>query len=179
MINPSSDAEQANLLALADISQVVNSSLELDEVLCIVMDTIVRLTGAERGFLMLNNEQGDLSIRVARNWEHESIDPSEYAISRTIVNRVVVHGNAVLTTNAQEDPRFGGQEISSWHITCVPFFAYHCRPRPNLIGVIYADNRIRSGIFNEAESATCSRSLLTRRHCHRKCPSLRFCKPYS
>jgi adenylate cyclase len=150
LINPPPDAEQANLLALTDISQVVNSSLELDEVLCIVMDTIVRLTGAERGFLMLHNEQGDLAIRVARNWEHESIDPSEYAISRTIVNRVVALGNAVLTTNAQEDPRFGNQESIILQglrsILCAPL-----KVKGTLIGEIYADNRIRSGIFTERE----------------------------
>jgi PAS domain S-box-containing protein len=148
--NPPPDTEQANLLALADISQVVNSSLELDEVLCIVMDTIVRLTGAERGFLMLHNEQGDLAIRVARNWEHESIDPSEYAISRTIVNRVVAQGYAVLTTNAQEDPRFGNQQSIILQglrsILCAPL-----KVKGTLIGVIYADNRIRSGIFTERE----------------------------
>jgi hypothetical protein len=50
------EAEYYNLQALADIGQVVNSSLELNEVLRIVMDTIVRLTGAERGFLMLRED---------------------------------------------------------------------------------------------------------------------------
>ncbi len=99
------EEERKNLLALADIGQVVNSSLELSEVLRIVMDTIVRLTGAERGFLMLRDaSDGELSIRIARNWEQESINASEFAISRTIVNRVVSEGQALLTTNAQEDP---------------------------------------------------------------------------
>jgi multidrug efflux pump subunit AcrA (membrane-fusion protein) len=42
--------ELINLRALAEISQVVNSSLEVNEVLRIVMDTIIRLTGAERAF---------------------------------------------------------------------------------------------------------------------------------
>ena len=45
----------SHLQALAGIGQVVNSTLELDEVLQIVMDTIVRLTEAERGFLMLRD----------------------------------------------------------------------------------------------------------------------------
>ena len=52
--------EHNNLLALANVGQVINSSLELDEVLTIVMDNIVRLTKAERGFLMLRNEQGEM-----------------------------------------------------------------------------------------------------------------------
>ncbi len=59
------EAEHSNLWALADIGQVINSSLELDEVLRIVMDNIVHLTRAERGFLMLRNEKGEMVTRVS------------------------------------------------------------------------------------------------------------------
>ncbi len=92
--------ERKNLLALADIGQVINSSLNPNEVLRIVMDTIIRLTGAERGFLMLRDENGELTINLARNWEQESLEPSEFEISRTIINRVASLGQPVLTTNA-------------------------------------------------------------------------------
>jgi nitrate/nitrite-specific signal transduction histidine kinase len=61
------EAEHRNLVALANVGQVVNSSLELDEVLRIVMDNIVRLTRAERGFLMLRDENGQMVMRMARN----------------------------------------------------------------------------------------------------------------
>lgn len=141
-----------HLQALAGIGQVVNSTLEVDEVLQIVMDTIVRLTGAERGFLMLRDElsDGEMVIRIARNWEHESINQNEFAISRTVIQRVIDSGEAVLTTNAQEDPRFGGQEsiiaFSLRSILCVPLSV-----KSQLIGVIYTDNRIRTGIFSESE----------------------------
>jgi PAS domain S-box-containing protein len=142
--------QQDNLVALADVIQAINSSLEIDEVLRIVMDTIVRLTRAERGFLMLRDEQGDLVTRIARNWEQESIDSSEFAISRTIIDRVVTEGEPVLTTNAQEDPRFGSQESIIFYnlrsILCVPLKA-----KGELTGVIYTDNRIHAGIFSEAE----------------------------
>ncbi|HVM72485.1 MAG TPA: adenylate/guanylate cyclase domain-containing protein [Anaerolineales bacterium] len=144
------EEERIKLLALANTTQAVNSSLELDEVLQLVMDTIVRLTGSERGFLMLRDAKGEMSTPVARNWEQESINPNEFAISRTIIQRVIDTGEPVLTTNAQEDPRFGGQEsIVAYNlrsILCVPLKA-----RTELIGVIYADNRIRSGIFKEAD----------------------------
>jgi PAS domain S-box-containing protein len=56
----------------------------------------------------------------------------------------------VLTTNAQEDPRFGSQEsIIAYNlrsILCVPL-----KVKGEVTGVIYADNRIRTGIFTEAE----------------------------
>lgn len=142
--------ELKNLRALADISQVVNSTLELNEVLRIVMDTIVRLTGAERGFLMLRDNRGELSMRIARNWEQVSVNSSEFAISKTVINRVVTEGNPILTTNAQEDPRFDGQEsviaYSLRSILCVPL-----KVKGEITGVIYADNRIRTGLFSEAE----------------------------
>jgi adenylate cyclase len=149
------ETEHSNLLELAGIGQVVNSTLDLDSVLQIVMDTIVRLTRAERGFLMLRDEQNKLTTRIARNWEQESIDPSEFAVSRTIMERVVETGEPVLSTNAQEDPRFGTQTsiiaYSLRSILCVPL-----KVKDELIGLIYADNRIRSGIFSENE-----RDLLT------------------
>ena len=142
--------EQANLVALTEVSQVVNSSLEIDEVLRIVMDTIVRLTGAERGFLMLKDNDGQFVTRIARNWEQESLGSSEFAISRTVVSRVVSTGQPVLTTNASEDPRFGDKESIIIHnmrsIMCVPL-----KVKGDLTGVIYADNRFRAGIFTDSK----------------------------
>jgi GAF domain-containing protein len=142
--------EHSNMLALASTGQVINSSLELDEVLRIVMDNIVRLTRAERGFLMLRDDKGDMVTRMARNWEMESINPSELTVSRSIVGRVISSGEPVVTTNAQEDNRFIGQEsivaFNLRSILCVPLKA-----KNEMIGVIYADNRIRAGIFADSE----------------------------
>ena len=147
--------DHKNLVALADISQVVNSTLELNEVLRTVMDTIIRLTGAERGFLMLRDAEGKLVTPIARNWEQESIGSSEHLISQTIIERVVSEGLPVVTTNAQEDPRFGKQEsIIAYNlrsILCVPM-----KFKDQITGVIYTDNRIKSGIFSDAQ-----RNLLT------------------
>jgi adenylate cyclase len=141
--------EMHSMRSLAEIGQVVNSSLELDKVLQIVMDTIIQLTGAERGFIVLRNEEdGELSTRIARNWEQESLDPSEFAVSRTVIFRVINEGQPVLTTNAQEDPRFGGQQsVVAYNlrsILCVPL-----KLKNEMIGVVYADNRIRSGLFSQ------------------------------
>ena len=139
-----------NLDALSDIIQTINSSLQLDEVLRIVMDTIIRLTHAERGFLMLRDAKGEFKTVVARNWEQESLTDRETALSRTVIQRVFSAELPVLTTNAQEDPRFGGQDSVIIHnlrsILCVPL-----KVKDQLTGVVYVDNRIRAGIFTETE----------------------------
>jgi len=144
------ETERKGLLSLFQIGQFINSTLELDEVLRIAMDTIISLTRAERGFLMLVGDNGDLIIRVARNWEQETIDRNEWAVSRTVINRVVASGEPVLTTDAQEDPRFSSRESIAVNqirsILCVPL-----KLKGLLIGVIYTDHRLRRGIFTMKE----------------------------
>lgn len=144
------ESEQRNLRAMVDIGQVINSSLELHKVLNEVVDTIIHLTGAERCFLMLRDEMGKLEILAARNWERVSLDRDELEISNTVVQQVVEAGEAVLTTNALTDPRFGEQSsIIAYNlrsILCVPL-----KVKEELTGVIYTDNRIREGLFSERD----------------------------
>jgi len=146
------ELELRNLQALADVGRVVNSSLNLTTVLNEVIDTIIRLTGAERAFLMLRNEQEEMDTVVARNWEKESLASGEYEVSRRIVGQVVAEGEAVLTTNAQADPRFTGfDSVIAYNlrsIVCVPL-----KVKGSLLGVIYADNRVQEGLFSERERA--------------------------
>ncbi len=78
--------QYGNMQALVQVGSVVNSSLELDEVLRIVMDNIVRLTHAERGFLVLRNEQGrDGRPRSPGIGNRSPSSPREAATSRTIM----------------------------------------------------------------------------------------------
>ena len=143
--------EHQQLAALAKSAEVVNSTLDPSEVLNQVMDMIISLTGAERGFLMLLDEEtGELEFEVARNLDRETISGSSFEISRTIVNAVANEGEPVVTTNAQADPRFRAQEsvvsYSLRSILCVPLKA-----KEKVTGVIYADNRIKTGLFTEAD----------------------------
>ncbi|GMR10855.1 MAG: hypothetical protein BMS9Abin28_1679 [Anaerolineae bacterium] len=142
--------ERRNLQALAEIGQIVNSSLDLTTVLSEVIDTIIRLTGAERAFLMLHNEKGELEFKIARNWEQESLDKEDYEVSRTLIHRVLEEGEAVLTTNASEDPRFGSQEsVVAYNLRSV--LAVPLKVKGKLTGVIYADNKVRAGLFTESD----------------------------
>lgn len=144
------EAELSRLRALASTAEVVNSSLELNTVLAEVMDTIIRLTGAERGFLMLKDAHGQLQFRVARGMERDSLDQSDFKVSRTIVNSVAESGQPVVTTNAAADPRFSAQESVIGYnlrsIVCVPM-----KFKGLVTGVIYVDNRIRTALFSEKE----------------------------
>ena len=143
--------ERDELDALYGICQAIGSSLNLTEVLNEVMDQIIRLTGAERSFLMLiDPATGELEFRAARNMDRETIASSSFEISRSIVKQVAATGQPVVTTNAQMDPRFKAQESVIGYnlrsILCVPL-----RVRGRITGVIYADNRILTGLFTDRD----------------------------
>jgi adenylate cyclase len=148
--------ERGELDALYGICQALGSSLDLLEVLNQVMDQIIRLTGSERAFLMLvDPETGELEFRAARNMDRETIASSAFGISRSVVKQVATSGQPIVTTNAQMDPRFKAQESVVGYnlrsILCVPL-----RVRGRVTGVVYADNRIVTGLFSDRD-----RDLLT------------------
>jgi putative nucleotidyltransferase with HDIG domain len=138
------------LKTLFDVGQVINSSLGLNQVLEEVMDSLIALVQAERGFLILLEEQRQPRIRIARGIDHVSLEEDAFAISRTIVQRVITSGKPVLTVNALEDPRFGKEASIISHqlrsILCVPM-----KLKDEIIGVMFVDNRAHIGLFKESD----------------------------
>ncbi len=144
-------AEIDRLRALAQTTQIVNSSLELDAVLEQVMDTAIALTGAERGFIVLHSSRtGELEFRVARDNQQRTIEPDRFNVSRTILAEVAHSGQPVIASDALLDPEFNAQaSIASQatrSILCVPLIF-----RERVTGVLYADNRRVAGLFGEKE----------------------------
>ncbi len=141
--------QKQRLAALYEVSRALGSSLDLDEVLNEVMDAIIQLTRAERGFLMLF-EGGKLQVKAARNVAKETLSEEDFAFSRSVIRTVAETGNQVVTTNAAEDPRFAQQASvvanNLRSIQCVPL-----RARGNIIGVIYVDNTVHVGVFEETD----------------------------
>lgn len=126
---------------------LITSSLELDTVLNEVMDTVIRLTGAERAYLMLRDKAtGELQIVVARNWDRESLANTDAVFSNSIVTQALQEGKAILTTNAATDNRFQNarsvvnNQLRS--ILCIPLIVGR-----EPVGVLYADNRITQDVF--------------------------------
>jgi len=143
-------AQGAEMVTLYEASQVLNSSLDLSETLNLVMDLLIHLTGAERGCLMMLDEGGELEIRAARHFDRDGAVTHDLDLSHTVVQEAVDKGKPVLTTNAQLDPRFSEQEsVVGYHlrsIACVPLHV-----RGQVIGALYLDNRIKEGVFSEAD----------------------------
>jgi sigma-B regulation protein RsbU (phosphoserine phosphatase) len=149
---PTSEAMAERLATLYEINQAINSSLELDVVMEAVMDKVIEVTRAQRGFLMLGDEAGQLHIAVARGLNKEDLQKPDFQYSTTIVKQVVETGAPLLTSNAEHDPRFkAGQSIVALglrSILCVPI-----NVKGRLIGLVYVDNSLKAGVFKESDLA--------------------------
>ena len=137
------------LQAVIATAPLLTSALEVALVLERILDTLIEITGAERAYIMLRDaNNAEPYVVAARAWDQASLDESDVLFSKSIVDHVIQHRKAVIALNAQTDPRF--EHISSVHskalrsLLCVPLLQ-----QDRLIGVLYADNRVTKGIFQE------------------------------
>ena len=142
--------EKNELSILYEIAGTLNSTLQFDEVLRLVMDRVIEFVKAERGFLMLiNPDTKQPEFRMARNKEARTISESEFStaqISRSTVMRVINTHTPVLTDNAQIDAALQGMESIMTYgilsIMCTPLMV-----RNSCIGAVYVDSRISDKLF--------------------------------
>jgi len=143
---PSSD----RLALLYRLSQTFNSSLDLDEVLNRVMDEVIAVTRAERGFVTLHEPDGRPVFPVARGMDQKTIEDPQFQISRSVVERVAREGQPILTSDALSDDRFSMRRsvkaLGLRSILCVPL-----KIKDQIWGVLYVDNRLQTGIFTQAD----------------------------
>lgn len=144
------NSRQGQLNALMGVGYTINSSKGLKAVLDEVMDSVIALMRAERGFVMLRDGNGELPVKAARGMDQADLEDEDFAVSQTIVNRVAKSGEPVLTTNAQEDPRFENQESVVAHnlrsIMCAPL-----KLKEEIIGVLFVDSRVHTGLFQDSD----------------------------
>lgn len=147
--SPSPTPASDRLAALYEVSRALGSTLNLDEQLTLALDAAIRLTGSERGFLVLT-EGEELVFRIARDNKQNPLDEAAFEVSRSVVRKVSEGKAPVLTTNAQQDPRFSAQDsvinYALRSIMAVPLVV-----RAAIIGVLYVDNKAKAALFGQAD----------------------------
>jgi GAF domain-containing protein len=146
-----SSLQERHLSLLVECARTFCSSLNIHDVLDRVLDKVIEVTGAERGFVVLTNrEDGSFEVNVARNAEHGTIDKEDFKLSRKLMEKVAREGEPILTNNAVEDPRFSSFGSIAMHalrsIMCVPL-----QLKSQIIGVIFVDNRMSIGLFKDRD----------------------------
>jgi signal transduction histidine kinase len=150
------ERRQQELASLYEVGQEIVSILNLNQLLESILDRAIVLVGAERGFLVLwQRPRDDFDVAVARKFDRGEVDRAQIEISHGIIRRVLARREPIITTNAQEDPRFQrSHSIVTYQIRSV--LATPMVAKKQLIGAIYVDTRLSSRLFAESDLALLS-----------------------
>jgi sigma-B regulation protein RsbU (phosphoserine phosphatase) len=145
LISGSFDFRQMNAL-LAGL-RALGSSKVLEEVLALVLDSALDMTGAERGFVLLAGPDGKLALAVSRARGGISIPSAQ--TSQRIPDEVFASGEDRIVTDLLEDPKAtlhaGTVALGIRHVLCTPLKVvdYGGDGENRRIGVLYLDSRER------------------------------------
>jgi transcriptional regulator with GAF, ATPase, and Fis domain len=120
---------------------------DLTELLDALMDAVIEITNADKGFLILA-EAENLDIKVARNLNRENIADAITQLSDSIIAKVVRSRKPVIISDAMHDDEFSSAKsvmhlkVSS--VICVPLL-----DRGRLLGLIYVGNDSIRDLFQE------------------------------
>ena len=131
----------------------------LDDLLNLVVDTAIELTGAERGFIMLKEADGKLSFRCARNAYKQSLDGASFQTSRRVPDEVFQTGRRIVINDLElgneSESHTSTRRLGVRSISCVPlrYLPFHESVglsgvgSMETIGVLYVDSaNIGSGL---------------------------------
>jgi signal transduction histidine kinase/pSer/pThr/pTyr-binding forkhead associated (FHA) protein len=129
---------RSNLQVMYRTALAVSHTLDIDELLGRILELIFEWVEADRGCIMLvDQETGELMPAVRKD-RHARSAGDRMILSRTILDYVMQHKEGVLTSDAAEDARWDhAQSIVTQGVReaiCVPM-----QGRYGIVGVIYID----------------------------------------
>jgi len=142
------------IVSLLEINRRLVEQGDLASLLGEIVDAALKVTGAERGFLVLA-ENGELRFDTALDSRRGDIAQPDFEVSSSILHEALERMEPLRLSNAVDDPLLGhtpsvlSLELRS--ILCVPFGV-----DAKLTGAIYVDHRLRTGAFGEKAERLCA-----------------------
>lgn len=134
-----------DLEMLMEINRELTRERDPKRLLSLIMERAVELTGAERGMVVM--PKGDAFAQVVC---YQISDEAEKSFSRSVAEKVVREGRAVLAVDALDDERFRAfVSVNAMKLRSI--LAVPLRIKRHVVGAIYLDSRLRTGVFTDAD----------------------------
>ena len=132
---------------LYEFSERLIHQRDLGELLDALMDAVIEITNADKGFLVLLD--GDtIDVKVARNLNRENIADAVSQLSDSIIAKVVRSRRPVIVSDAMRDDEFSAaksvMQLKVSSVICVPLL-----DRGRLLGLIYVGNDSIRDLFQQ------------------------------
>ncbi len=130
---------------LFDFSQDLLGDYDLPNLLDNLLDSVIEITNADKGFLILVEDE-EFSVKVARDVHHETIPDAVEHVSDSIIAKVLQSREAIIVSDAMSDEEFKSSEsvvnMNLSSVMCVPLI-----DRGSLLGLIYVGNENIANLF--------------------------------
>src|SRR5437867_9373725 len=156
------------MAALLEGLRALGSGRVLDEVLALVLDSAIEVTGAERGFIMLANREKTLEFTMARARGKVTLPGRTFETSRKIPETVFATGRLNIVEDLLEHDlaQLHSQTVALGlrHVLCTPLRLVRYverveqRGAEEIIGVLYLDSRER-GVVKSASAQSALETL--------------------
>jgi len=143
------------LTVVADLAKTLTSTLELHDVLQVVLDRLKALTQAEAlSLLLYDGERDELVFAATETLREDCLVGLRVPVGQGIAGWVARTGRSAVVNDVRNDARFYGEidrasQFSTRNILAVPF-----RHEGRVVGVVEVVNRYEGGGFTEADLAT-------------------------
>jgi sigma-B regulation protein RsbU (phosphoserine phosphatase) len=163
--------ERATTTAIGDLRQIaalleglraLGSGRVLDDVLALVLDSAIEVSGAERGFIMLEGES-ELDFKMARSRGRSTIPSGTFATSRKIPEEVFRTGEPRIVADLLDgdlaNVHMGTVALGIRNVLCVPLRLVRYLDRAEAvgeerrIGVLYLDSREKGSLLSNSTRA--------------------------
>jgi phosphoserine phosphatase RsbU/P len=153
------------IAALLEGLRALGSGRVLDDVLSLVLDSAIDVSGAERGFIMLASETGELEFKMARGRGRSTLSGSSFATSRKIPEEVFRTGEPRLVADLLDgelaNVHMGTVALGIRNVLCVPLRLVRYLDkaeaadveRERRIGVLYLDSREKGVLMSSSTRA--------------------------
>jgi|GEM_PF-204576 signal transduction histidine kinase len=143
------------LTFLSELSEIMSSSIEINEILGVVTLRIKEIMGVENCSIMtVESEDGKFFIKAVSG--RIVNEPCWLDINAGVAGRVFKSGKAVIINEPIKDHDFvQGGEVNINSLLCVPL-----RVKDKTVGVLNLSNKLRGGFTSEDESLLLSISVM-------------------
>jgi len=164
--------ERSTTTAIGDLRQIaalleglraLGSGRVLDDVLSLVLDSAIDVSGAERGFIMLAAATGELEFNMARGRGRSTLSGSSFATSRKIPEEVFRTGEPRLVADLLDgelaNVHMGTVALGIRNVLCVPLKLVRYVDKAEAIGedrrigVLYLDSREKGSLLSSSTRA--------------------------
>ncbi|MEM7799429.1 MAG: histidine kinase dimerization/phospho-acceptor domain-containing protein, partial [Chloroflexota bacterium] len=141
---------EALLHELLYIGRKMSEMRQVDPLLIYAMDAVLRLVGAEKGYIVLIDKDGGFDYRLRRKADGTDITESSDRVSHSVLKEVIDNQKSIVIRNAAADPNLKQSKsvmlLQLRSIMCAPLIT-----KNQMIGAIYVENRMTSGRFSEED----------------------------